>query len=437
MATLENYGYGQSGKNKIDYLDLFKQGFLREPGAINRARAAAYGGQYEQAPTSQMLGSSLALQLARENLPSTIGEVELVKKLAEKIPEGAGRETVLNLPGGGYSEAQKKETAALRNLYPQVAEVTGSPNRATLPGRRTELDISDNLRARATVAAGAVAGDLATDGMRNIWWFLNAPQAIAQIAMLQGMHSAHARSVKELDLVDRNVNRPVFQSRNLRMAAAAPAWIAVSMGLGNFSRNPGYKAAVPDPDNPTETANPLQELGERYFLGRSGRLLPYEEFVKERPDVSRQEYNDYKNYLFSNKGVLKATMDGIEGPEVNFMGKSVPLMTGILPGAAAVVGARRGIRRGMEKIKDAGGYKKEQTARDRMGRIESNREDPDRAEKLAQAKAALRARERRNDQQLARQVIKDTSIATGVTALGGALLESIRRASKPQQEIEN
>ena len=55
------------------------------------------------------------------------------------------------------------------------------------------------------------------------------------------------------------------------------------MGVGNFIRQPGYKATLPDPMNPTETTNPLGELANRYFLGRSGGLLPYDEFVKERP----------------------------------------------------------------------------------------------------------------------------------------------------------
>ena len=94
---------------------------------------------------------------------------------------------------------------------------------------------------------------------------------------------------------------------------------------------------MPDENDPTKSANLGQELVDRYFLGRSGALLPYNEFVKERPDVSREEYNQYKNYLFGDKSVVKATMDGVQGPEVTFMGKSLPLMTGILPGVAGVL----------------------------------------------------------------------------------------------------
>ena len=200
------------------------------------------------------------------------------------------------------------------------------------------------------------AGDILTDGMRNIWWFLNAPQAVAQIAVLQAMNSA-----KNANLDDQSwdAKAPLFKSRTLRMAATAPAVIAVSMGLGNAYRQPGYKAVVPDENDPTKSANLGQELVDRYFLGRSGALLPYDEFVKERPDVSREEYNQYKNYLFGDKSVVKATMDGVQGPEVTFMGKSLPLMTGILPGVAGVLGARRGVKRGLQKLEQSGALDQE------------------------------------------------------------------------------
>ena len=110
-----------------------------------------------------------------------------------------------------------------------------------------------------------------------------------------------------------------------------PAVLAVSLGMGQLGVSPGYKAVVPSEDDPRETADPVMEAASRYFLGRTGRLLPYDEFVKERPDVSPEEYRAYKQYLFGNQGVLKATDEGILGPEVAFMGKSIPVSTAIAP----------------------------------------------------------------------------------------------------------
>ena len=106
--------------------------------------------------------------------------------------------------------------------------------------------------------------------------------------------------------------------------------LAVSLGMGQFGRAPGYKAVVPSEDDPRETADPVMEAASRY-LGRTGRLLPYDEFVKERPDVSPEEFRAYKQYLFGNQGVLKATDEGILGPEVAFMGKSIPCVDGHRP----------------------------------------------------------------------------------------------------------
>jgi hypothetical protein len=38
--------------------------------------------------------------------------------------------------------------------------------------------------ARAAQAAGVLGRDIMTDGARNIWWFLNAPQAATQAVAL-------------------------------------------------------------------------------------------------------------------------------------------------------------------------------------------------------------------------------------------------------------
>ena len=45
-------------------------------------------------------------------------------------------------------------------------------------------------------------------------------------------------------------------------------------------------------------------------------------------------------------GVGKFTDEGIHGPEVQFMGRSLPVTTGLLPTAAAIAGTTLGARRG-------------------------------------------------------------------------------------------
>ncbi len=45
-------------------------------------------------------------------------------------------------------------------------------------------------------------------------------------------------------------------------------------------------------------------------------------------------------------GIIKYTNEGIHGPEIQFLGRSLPLATGILPTAAAIGGTALGARRG-------------------------------------------------------------------------------------------
>ena len=407
---------------------IVEQAILAEPGVMNRERQRVAGEEIEQAPGSQMLTASPFIDAVRQVLPENVGSTSAGRFVTDKLPAGAAN-AVNQVPLGGVSADNMAERVALRE-NPEVADRTLRVGETT-EGPTSKPRELTSKREKIAQIVGSLVGDTMTDGMRNIWWFLNAPQAITQIAVLQGINTAKQRN---MDTSVRRADSPVFQSRALRMAASAPAVIAVSMGLGNAYRQPGYKAVVPDEEDPTKSANLLAEGIDRYFLGRSGQLLPYDEFVKERPDVSRAEYNQYKQYLFGNKGVVKATMDGVQGPEVTFMGKSLPLMTAILPGAAGVLGVRRGIRRGLEKQQLSGALEKEKRINDLAAEVnDRNYEGPLNPERV---NAVARNRRKENDKALFLQAIKDASIATSGAALSGALLESIRRANRPQQELE-
>ena len=150
-------------------------------------------------------------------------------------------------------------------------------------------------------------------------------------------------------------------------ALSIPAGIAVNSGIGllnPFGGQEGYKAVFESEDDPSKTSNALMEVGAKYILGRTGGLLPWDEFKQVRPDVSKDEYMRYKAFKFDNDsdfnpldgtfslptGVLKGTTEGIHGPEVQFLGRSLPLTTAVIPTAAAIagtaIGAGRGVRRG-------------------------------------------------------------------------------------------
>jgi len=155
--------------------------------------------------------------------------------------------------------------------------------------------------------------------------------------------------------VKRNFEPGVLQ------ALAIPSGIAINSGLGlltPFGGAEGYKAAVPSDEDPTKTANVLEEVALKYFMGRTGNMLPYEEFSKVRPDVSKDEYNRYQAFKYDKNtdlnpmdgdltlpgGVLKTTDEGIHGPELQFLGRSLPLTTGLIPFASSVAGGAAGVR---------------------------------------------------------------------------------------------
>jgi hypothetical protein len=164
-----------------------------------------------------------------------------------------------------------------------------------------DISLKGRPAARAAQATGVLARDVMTDGARNIWWFLNAPQAATQAAALQGIHKA-GLAVPSTS----KRPRPLIGNAALRLAATAPAVAAMSTAIGNIGRPAGYKAILPSEEDPRKTDSPVGELLSRYFLGRTGRLLPYDEFAKERPDVDKGEYMRYKAYQF-NKDRFKST----------------------------------------------------------------------------------------------------------------------------------
>ena len=108
----------------------------------------------------------------------------------------------------------------------------------------------------------------------------------------------------------------VFRQRGmiLDMAEALlPTGLAVNTGIGllnPFGGAEGYKAAIPSEEDPNKTNNVIAEVAAKYILGRTGNLLPWDEFKKVRPDVSKDEYMRYKAFKFDKDGDINPFDDG-------------------------------------------------------------------------------------------------------------------------------
>lgn len=426
-----------------DFGSIFRSEFGKNPREFRRT---IYD---DPSPISDMLGSSPVLDLIRQALPERVVDTKAGQAVRSLLPAepvkdslAARAVTALNsLPGGGYSKDYRQELSKARAADRQLRTDTAELGRITDP--TTGLDRpTETLRELGAQIGGATAGDLASEGLRNIWWFINAPQALSTLAVLSAVHGASQ------EYRDPELKGPLIRNRTYRLAAAVPAMIATSMAVGNFGRQPGFKAAVPSEADPTVSADPLGEAASRFFLGRSGSLLPYDEFVKERPDVSRGEYEAYKAYLFGNALPIKGTLDGINGPEVNFLGKSIPIATGVLPAVAAALGAGMGTRRAGQALQKAGvldnaaDARQEYTAANALyNRVQSSPQATEREKKDAlmaknMAYVPYKKLQDQIDREMLRKTLGYSSVALTGAALGGQTLESIRRALKGKAPVE-
>lgn len=256
--------------------------------------------------------------------------------------------------------------------------------------------VGDLLR-RGAQTAGMVGRDLMKQGPQNIYWFANAPEALAGVAALAAQHgSLHAakgrkvlgRTIGAKEAVSPALaTRDVYRTPGAAVASAIPMIGLVGLASGTLNRHEGYRALYPETGegaDPRNSVNPAMELPMR-ILGRGGNLLSYGAFVKERPDVTQWQYTNYQAYMQGNRSPIKATGKGIHGPEVTMFGKSLPALTALVPLAAGLVGARRGYRMAGNRLAGRGA----------LGREAPGVKRPDEFKRLAAAYDDVRQARRR------------------------------------------
>jgi len=277
-----------------------------------------------------------------------------------------------------------------------------------------DMQLKGSTARKSGQLVGSVANDLTQDTTRSVYWLLNALQATGEVINEQALSrvvpelykksrvqsseipftvTPEGKSPRYLNISDKDAIKEMvdtnkakyiddklkasrgysfddsgdLQKRNyspgMVQSLAIPTGIAINTGLGlmsPFGGAEGYKAALPSEDDPTKSSNVLGEVGLKYLMGRTGQLLPYEEFKKVRPDVSRDEYKRYQAFKYDKRedynptdgdltigaGALKFTDEGIHGPEVQFLGRGLPVTTGIVPYTAALAGGLAGARYG-------------------------------------------------------------------------------------------
>ena len=278
--------------------------------------------------------------------------------------------------------------------------------------RQMGLGLSKDRATRVGQVLGTIGNDLTQDHTRSAWWLLNAPQAAANVVNEEALNYVNpdlfkaeeipgpsGKNIPEIKfnsqkepikneafqqalnagLIDRETGRrrkgvgakSGFYTRRKYApgdvaALGIPTGIAVNAGIGllnPFGGSGGYEAVIPNAEDKTKTDNMLLEIGTKYILGRTGGMLPYNQFKEHRPDVAKGEYNAYKAFKYDKSidlnitdgdftlptGVLKGTTDGIHGAELQFLGRSLPLTTTGIPFLSALIGGAIGARKGQAR----------------------------------------------------------------------------------------
>jgi hypothetical protein len=124
---------------------------------------------------------------------------------------------------------------------------------------------------------------------------------------------------------------------------------------------------------------------------------------------------------------------------VTFLGKSIPLATGILPAVAAVIGGRRGARKAGERLARRGDLQEAADLRETWVEMKREAGNPDSdigPEDIADAYNRYEDLQMKNEREVALQTILYSSLGMGGTAIAGHTLESIRRALKGKAPVE-
>jgi hypothetical protein len=175
--------------------------------------------------------------------------------------------------------------------------------------------------------------DAANDGTRTYWWRWNHPLAVAQKGVEYGVspiQSPTARAVASLSIA---------------APAIASAGTYDLLNPGEMFRPKGYAQSYSEvgSEDRRQTAQPAQELVERFFMGRTGSPLKYETAKQDIPSLTPQRYANYQNFLYNDKGLLnlgiiKGTTENLQGvPEVRALGFPVtlPMVGGFVAGPIA------------------------------------------------------------------------------------------------------
>lgn len=257
--------------------------------------------------------------------------------------------TLKELKTGASKSAEASRRAATYdpNLPQGVTqEIEYSPSVLKLRGRyHDELrGLGVSMSETPTQAVGAFGArlltDLTNDGTRGIYWRYNHPLAILE----KGAEAAIGKKAYQ----ELGPAKTGLITAAVVVPATALAGAYDITNPGEMFRPKGFAQAYAEEgsEDRRETSQPVPELFERFFLGRTGRPLNYETAKQDIPSLTPERYGNYLRDYYQDKGFLglvKATPENLQGvPEARMLGypitiPSVTTAVGGITGAAAAI----------------------------------------------------------------------------------------------------
>lgn len=257
----------------------------------------------------------------------------------------------LNTVGEKIAAGARKSAEASRLAYASASPEYSPSIFKGIPGLRgtyhTELKkLGVSLNETPLEAAGAFGArlmtDLTNDGTRGIYWRYNHPLAWLE----EGAKAAIGKEAyKELG----PTRTGLIVGAGVALPATALTGAYDIFNPGEMFRPKGFAQSYAEEgsENRRETSQPVPELFERFFLGRTGRPLNYETAKQDIPSLTPERYSNYLQNYYQDHGVLgivKGTSENLQGvPEARVLGYPVTIPS-VTTAVGGIAGAALAIR---------------------------------------------------------------------------------------------
>jgi hypothetical protein len=265
-------------------------------------------------------------------------------------------------------EGAKKSERATRiadEVYPSVLNVAGKYHDAL---RAQGVSLKETPIQAIGAFGTRLVTDLTNDGTRGVYWRYNHPLAILDTGIENTMKA----------VAGKDAYKDLGKTRTGLMAASVAIPTTIMSGAfnvlnpGEAFRATGYAQTYSPEgtDDRRQTEQPVQELFDRFFLGRQGAPLKYETAKAEIPSLTPERYANFMQNYYQDRGflgILKATPENLEGiPEARMLGYPVNIATATTA-IGGLAGLAAGIRNTPSKQVPGRGYRQHTTETVRTG----------------------------------------------------------------------